>query len=135
MQEQHDLILLQLTREPQDQSVYHSFDYEYVEFVSKNNQHRFKDINMRTKKVRAYAIPGCIVKLLDTYLPPLRSNSPNLYMHALKKFPSDPKKCCMTNQHVRIMLKNILWSFRRRLGWKHTNHSLRAVAITQMFNS
>ena len=47
IQEQHDLVPLQFTREPQDRSVYHS------ELALKNNQHRFKDINMRSKKVRA----------------------------------------------------------------------------------
>ena len=112
VQEHYDLVPLQFTWEPRDQSVYHSsVYYEYVEFVSKNNQHRFKDINMRNKKVRAYALPGseqCIVKLLDTYLSLLPPNSPHFYMRALEKFPSDPKKC-MTNQRVGInMLKNIL---------------------------
>ena len=142
IQEQHDLVPLQFTREPQDRSVYHSsVYYEYIEFVSKNNQHRFKDINMRSKKVRAYAVPGserCIVKLLDTYLPLLPSNSPNFYMRALEKFPSDPKKCCMTNQRVGInMLKNILSELSEKAGLEthYTNHSLRATAITRMFNS
>ena len=71
VQEQYDLVPLQFTRVPQDTSVYDSsVYYEYVELVSKNNQHRFKDINARNKSVCAYALPGnerCIVKLLDTH--------------------------------------------------------------------
>ena len=45
--------------------------YQYTELVSKNNQHRFKDIDLHNKQVRAYAVPGdpgCLVKLLDTYI-------------------------------------------------------------------
>ena len=72
VQEQYNLVPLQFTRVPQDRRVYDSsVYYEYVELVSKNNQHRFKDINMKNKNVRAYALPGneqCIVQLLDTYL-------------------------------------------------------------------
>ena len=121
VQEQHDLVPSQFVREPRDLSIYHSsVYYEYIEFVSKNNQHRFKDINMKSKKVRAYALPGserCIVKLLDTYLPRLPPSSPHFYMRALEKFPSDPNKCCMTNQRVGInMLKNILSDLSEKAG-------------------
>ena len=59
-------------------------------------------------------------------------------MRALEKFPSDPKKCCMTNQRVGInMLKNILSELSEKAGLEthYTNHSLRATAITRMFNS
>ena len=50
VQEQYDLVPLQFPRVPQDTSVYDSsVYYEYVELVSKNNQHRFKDINARIK--------------------------------------------------------------------------------------
>ena len=45
--------------EPQDPSIYNSsVYYEYIEFVSKNNQYRFKDINMGNKRLRAYALLG-----------------------------------------------------------------------------
>ena len=37
-----------------DEQVY----YKYVEFISKNNQHRFKDTNDSSKEVKLYAIPG-----------------------------------------------------------------------------
>ena len=44
--------------------------YEYVEYVSKNNQHRFRDIHSKNKSVKAYAVvtsPRCVVKILDYY--------------------------------------------------------------------
>lgn len=45
VQEQYDFVPFQFTRFPQDMSVYDSsVYYEYVELVSKNNQHRFKDM-------------------------------------------------------------------------------------------
>ena len=75
------------------------------------------------------------MKLLDTYLPP---NSPHFYMRALERFPSDPNKLCVTNQRVGInMLKNILSELSEKAGLEvhYTNHSLRATAITRMFNS
>ena len=142
VQEQYDLVPLQFTRVPEDTSVYDSsVYYEYVELVSKNNQHRFKDINARNKSVCAYALPGnerCIVKLLDTYLSYLPPSATHFYMRALEKFPSDPNKPCMTNQRVGINgLKGILpdLSAKSDIGVHYTNHSLRATAITRMFNS
>lgn len=57
---------------PKDRSVYNASVYcEYVDLVSKNNQHQFKDINSTNKMTRAYTLPGngqCVVKLLDKYL-------------------------------------------------------------------
>ena len=56
VQEQYDLVLHQFTCVTQNRRVYNSsVYYEYVQFVSKNNQHRFKDINMKNKNVRVYA--------------------------------------------------------------------------------
>ena len=98
VQEQHDLVPHQFTCVPRDVRVYDSsVYYEYVEFVSKNNQHRFKDINMKNKNVRAYALPGnerCIVRLLDTYLSILLPDCPYFYMRPLDKFPSGLTKVC-----------------------------------------
>ena len=52
VQEQHDLVPAQLSRVPSDMGVYDaSVYYEYTEFLSKNNQHRFKDINSKNKNV------------------------------------------------------------------------------------
>ena len=56
IQEQHDLVPDQLVRIPANGNVYvDSVYYQYTEFISKNNQHRFKDTN---KCVCAYAKPG-----------------------------------------------------------------------------
>ena len=86
VQEQHDLIPSQFSRVPQDKSVYNTLVYyEYTELVSKNNQHRFRDINAQNKAIHAYALPGnrkCIVKMLDKYLSLLPPNAPYFYMRA-----------------------------------------------------
>jgi len=142
VQEQYNLVPSQFVRVPEDKSVYDaSVYYEYVELISKNNQHRFKDINMKNKCIRAYALPGnerCVVKLLDTYLDMLPPNAPYFYMRALEKFPGDLKKSGITNQRVGVnLLKNILpeLSEKSSVGVHYTNHSLRATAITRMFTN
>ncbi len=118
-----------------NESVY----YEYTELIAKNNQHRFKDINMKNKCTRAYALPGnerCVVKLLDAYLTLLPPNAPYFYMRVLDD--ADPTKHCVMKQRVGInSLKNILpeLSEKSGVGVHYTNHSLRATAITRMFNS
>ena len=139
IQEQHDLVPAQLVRIPADVSHYDdSVYYQYTEFVSKNNQHRFKDTNSTNKCVRAYAQPGsdrCVVKLLDTYLSLLPPNSPVFYLRPLNDFPNKP---CFVNNRVGVnLLKNILPELSKRSGCsvRYTNHSLRATAITHMFNS
>ena len=72
IQEQHDLVQDQFVRPPSIVTQYDaSVFYEYTEFVSKNNQHRFKDTDSKNKSVRVYAQPAsdrCLVKILDTYL-------------------------------------------------------------------
>ena len=140
VQEQYDLLPSQFSRVPQDRSVYNeSVYYEYTELIAKNNQHRFKDINMKNKCTRAYALPGnerCVVKLLDAYLTLLPPNAPYFYMRVLDD--ADPTKRCVTKQRVGInSLKNILpeLSEKSGVGVHYTNHSLRATAITRMFNS
>ena len=139
VQEQYDLVPSQLTRVPQDLSVYdESVYYEYVELIAKNNQHRFKDINMKNKCTRAYSLPGnerCVVKLLDTYLSLLPPNAPYFYMRVLDKFHAELSKSCVTKQRVGVnVLKNILpeLSEKSGVGVHYTNHSLRATAITRM---
>ena len=70
-QEQRDLSFQQLSRIPPDRDFYDEDTYyEYVEYVSKNNQHRFRDIHSKNKSVKAYAVvtsPRCVVKILDYY--------------------------------------------------------------------
>ena len=59
-------------------------------------------------------------------------------MRALEKFPADPLKSCVSNQRVGVnVLKRIVpeLSEKSGVGKRYTNHSLRATAITRMFNS
>ena len=85
-EEQHMLVHVpaQLLREPCDMTIYHNkVYYRYTEFISKINQHQFKNINLQNKVVRAFAQPGssrCVVKLLDIYLSNLPENAPFLYI-------------------------------------------------------
>ena len=141
IQEQYDLVVSQFRRVPQDTSVYdESVYYEYTEFISKNNQHRFTDTNSTNKVVRSYALPGkehCMVKLLDKYFSLLSPAAPYFYMKAKEKFPADPTVSCLINQRVGInQLKKMLpeLSEKSGIGVRYTNHSLRATAITRMFN-
>jgi len=112
--------------------------YEYTEFISKNNQHRFEDINMKNKIVRAFAQVGsdhCIVKLLDFYLWKLKPQSLFFYMRPLEQIPDDGKPW-YTGQRVGInTLKTIIPKLSSESGVdvKYTNHSLRATSATRMF--
>jgi len=46
---------MEFTHFPADVSIYdNSVYYQYAEFISKNNQHRFKNIDLRNKQARAY---------------------------------------------------------------------------------
>ena len=113
VQEQYDLIPSQFVRVPQDMQRYNeSVYYEYREYISKNNQHRFKDINSKNKTVKAFALPGndhCIVKLLDKYLSILPSDALYFYMRAKDKASSNPSVSSFVNQRVGInILKNML---------------------------
>ena len=89
MQEQHDLLVEQLERVPVDMRVYSGeVFYKYTEYISKNNQHRFKDARVRNKEGRVYAQPGsprCVVKLLDLYLAKLTTLSTYFYMCPVAK--------------------------------------------------
>ena len=95
VQEQHDLLHDQFVRVPTDMSIYNQqVYYEYIEYISKNDQHRFKDINTTAKRTRAYAIVGsvsCVVKLLDMYLCKLPSMSPHVYTRPLDRIPEGPE--------------------------------------------
>ena len=111
-----------------------------LNLFQKNNQHRFKDINSKNKVCHAYALPGnkrCIVRRLDTYLSLLPPETPYFHMQMIDKFPSDPKKSVVTKQRVGVnALKQIIPNLSAKAGvTKYTNHSLRAMAITQLFNS
>ena len=142
VQEQHDLILSQFSHVPQDKSVYNtSVYYEYIELVSKNNQHRFKDINAQNKVIRAYALPGnqkCIVKLLDKFLSLLPPDAPYFYMQANEELYEEQAGFTFARQRVGInVLKTVLPLLSKESGIKvqYTDHSLCATSITHMFNS
>jgi len=78
-QEHYDLLVSLFTRVPPDRTVYNKdVYYEYREFISKNNQHRYKDINIRSKDVKGPANNHCKVKLSDKYLPLPPPDSPYL---------------------------------------------------------
>ena len=50
VQEQHDLLVEQLERVPGNMYVNSEIVYyKYVEYISKNNQHRFKDAKVHNK--------------------------------------------------------------------------------------
>ena len=97
VQEHHDMKLDQLKRYPPDTTEYSEDTfYEYTEFISKNNQHRFKDINSVNKSVKVYAQPGsvrCVVRLLDFYISKLPQNPPGFYLRPQDKTPPDGKPC------------------------------------------
>ena len=78
---------------------------------------------------------SCFVKLLDSYLKFLPPASSYFYMQGLKRFPTDPLKSpYKTNEWEWtlsriIMLPQLLC--KADLGFKYTNHSLCATAITR----
>jgi len=139
VQEQHDLLRRQFVRVPSDVAIYNSHVYyQYTEFISKNNQHRFKEATSASKVCRAYAIVGsdrCIVKLMDEYLPRLPPMSPFIYCRPLERIPDDTLTW-YANQRVGVnTLKSIVPSLSKQsqCTMKYTNHSLRATATTRMF--
>ena len=111
IQEQYDLVPSQFVRYPQDTKIYDEFVYyKYREYVSKKNQHRFKDINSKNKTVKAFALPGkdyCVVKFLDKYLSMLPSDASYFYMQAKDKAPPNPSVSSFMNQRVGINVLKI----------------------------
>ena len=139
VEEQYSLVPNQFIRFPSDTTIYESHVYyEYTEFISKNNQHRYKD-SAKNKVVKAYAQIGserCIVKLLDTYLAKLKPESPFFYMRPLEKVPHQHDKSWYTSQRVGInTLKGIIPKLSLEAGCdaNYSNHSLRATSATRMF--
>ena len=132
VQEQYDLVPHQFARFPPDASVYDSsVYYQYTEFILKNNQHRFKDVNLQNKVCR-----GMHKSILDTYLEKLPPNASYFYMHRLDRVP-DKDKPWYSKQRVGInSMKEILskLSSESGCGVRYTNHSLRATATTGMFS-
>ena len=138
--EQHDLKVAQLTRVPLDRGVYSSdVFYEYTEYISKNNLHRFTESKRKNKVVRAYAKPDsdrCYVRLLDRYLPLLPPDCEYLYMRPCLSFPKDPSQLAYCRQRVGVnVLKKFVDNITSAAGASgYTNHCLRATAMSRMFN-
>ncbi len=115
--------------------------YEYTEFISKNNQHRFKDINSVNKMVKVYAQPKstkCVVRLLDFYISKLPKDPPGFYLRPLDKVPTSPDKPWYCKVRIGVnTLKNFLPAICTDAGLsiRYTNHSLRATAVTRMYNT
>lgn len=72
---------------PSNTEVYSSdVYYEYTKFISKNNQHRLKDINSSNKCVRVFETPDsnqCVVCLLNTYISKLHTSPRAFYLRPL----------------------------------------------------
>ena len=94
-QEQRDLSWQNFKRVPADVEVYDSESYyECVEFVSKNNQHRFRDIHVKNKTVKAYAncsSDKCLVRIVNFFRSKTPSDPKAFYLRPLEKIPSDPE--------------------------------------------
>ena len=141
VQEQHDLMMKQFVRVPSDSTLYDSnVYYEYTEYISKTNLHRFTDHKIKNKVVRAYARPDCnhcLVAILDKYIPLLPPETSYMYMRPLQKFPSNSSSPAYARQRVGInQLKKFLSNITTEAGFSgYTNHSLRATAMSRMYNS
>ena len=141
-QEQRSLSWKNFKRVPDDAKVYTSSTYyDYFEFASKNNQHRFRDIRSKNKCVKAYV--NCdsdkfLVRILDFYKTKLPSASKAFYLRPLEKTPADPDKAWFVNMPIGVNTLNTLVSkmFEKcdnGQSVKYTNHSLRATAASRLF--
>ena len=141
VQEQRNLLISQFKRRPEDTEIYDEETYyEYFEYISKNNQHRFKDGHAKNKVVKAYANTGssrCIVKILDAYLGKLPSDPKAFYLRPSSHNPTEhPEKDWFINVPVGVNTLNAVvasMSEKANLPVKYTNHSLRATSASRMF--
>ncbi len=138
--EQHLLKQSQFTRFPEDYGLYdETAYYEYAENGSKNRQGRFEHVQAENKVVTAYAQPGskkCIVKLLYLYMSKLPIGTISFYLRPCAKVPEDETKSWYVKQNVGInKLRDVVaeMSVKAKLPIRYTNHSLRATAITRMY--
>ena len=139
-QEHRELSPAQFQRHPEDPEIYtENTYYEYSEYISKNNQHRFKDIHAKNKVVKAYAIPSsskCIVKILDMYFSRLPSQPKAFYLRPFTQVPKCPEKPWFINVPVGVNTLNTVvatMSDKAGLPVRYTNHSLRATAASRMY--
>lgn len=116
----------------------------YVEFSSKNNCGRLKDLRYENKEVPCPAIPEerpkCLVYLFDIYLsklPKYAFDEDILYLRPKRVAPSDPNAKWYDNVAVG---KNTLSTMVKDMCGEadilgKTNHSLRATGASSMFNN
>ena len=131
----HDLTVQQLIRHSSDLDSYDdSTYYQYVELISK---HRFKDIHMKNKTTKVYAMVGstkCMVKMLDFYISKLPQDPKSFHLRPLKSRPTDDTKPWYIKVPVGVnTLKGMLPKMFKEAGTKsrYTNHSLRATSTTR----
>ena len=139
-QEQRDLIWENFRRVPADNQVYNSETYYvYTEFVSKNNQHRFRDTHMKNKAVKSYAVcesERCLVRILDFFKSKIPGDPKAFYLRPLEKTRSDPDKPWFSNIPVGInTLNRIVHKLFDGVDCEqtYTNHSLRATSASRLF--
>ena len=127
----------QFRRFPSEVSVYDtSTYYEYTELISKNNQHRFKDLHARNKSVEVYAIcdsEKCLVKILDFYISKLPEKPSAFYLRPLTKVPTEPDKLWFANVPIGVNTLRKMMSRMSKiaeLSTTYTNHSLRATSAS-----
>ena len=130
-QEQRDLSWQNFKCFPDNASVYNENTYyEYTEFISKNNLHRFRDIHVRNKCVKAYDSSERLLQDKDTKV---------FYIRPLEKTPVDPSKACMVCElasginTLNGVLSKICEMITDGNVPKYTNHSLRATAASCLF--
>ena len=115
--------------------------YQYCELISKNNQHRFKDIHLKNKTVKLHALVGsnrCFVKMLDCYFGKLPPDPKVFYLRPLKECPRDDTKPWYINVPAGLnTLKNMLPKMSEAAGvdTRYTNHSLQATSASCLFTS
>ena len=133
-QEQRNLVWNNFKCIPEDPQIYNEDTcYEYIEFASKNNQHRFSDIHLRNKCAKAYSSVGsvkCIVKILDCYKRRVPQEPKAFYLCPLDKpwFVNMPVGINTLNNVVSKVSKSLDVTLPN-----YTNHSLRATAASCMF--
>ena len=119
--------------------------YVYYENVSKNRNGSFKQIHIKRKVVPIFACPEagerCPVYILDKYiskLPPSAVANDLFYVRPLQKVPTDPSAPWYAavpvgrdtlNKKFRLMCEQA------GIEGNKTNHSLRAMGTTQLYES
>ena len=83
--------------------------YKFVEFISKNNQHQFKDTNASNKEIKVYTLPGSS-RCMDKYLERLPPDAEYVYMRPLDKIPN-LKQPWYTKQRVGYTVEPVYYGY------------------------